>query len=223
VRQIAPVEDSPPLPLRVVVTADVALYRETLTRWLSRSPQVTVVGSASSLEETLELARTLQPTVIVVDMATRDAVGLVSGLRAGAPDAKLVAFAVTELEEEIVHCARAGLTGFVPRDASPDRLVSAVQSAARGELICSPRTAAALFERVGALSRREPGGLTPVPFSEREQQIGKLLAEGLANKEIAVRLRIEVATVKNHVRRILAKLRVANRSLAGEYFRASLR
>ena len=115
-----------------------------------------------------------------------------------------------------------GVTAFVPRDASSDRLVSAVQSAARGELLCSPKTAAVLFERVGALSRQGSGGpAPPVPFSERELQIGRLLAEGLVNKEIAVRLRIEVATVKNHVRRILAKLRVTNRGLAAEYFRAA--
>nr|WP_255651951.1 MULTISPECIES: LuxR C-terminal-related transcriptional regulator [unclassified Corallococcus] len=79
--------------------------------------------------------------------------------------------------------------------------------------------AAVLFERLGRLSRRQPESSESIPFSEREREIGTLLAEGLANKEIALRLRIEVATVKNHVHRLLTKLRVTSRAEAAAYFR----
>lgn len=215
--QVAPSQDS----VRVAVVTDVLLYREALTQWLSGVGSVDFVGQASSLDEAVVLVQTRQPSVVVVDMGSRDAVVLVRGLRAATPDVKLVAFAVTEREEELMVCAEAGVHGFVTREASSEQLISAVHSAAKGELLCSPRIAALLFECVGTLSRRRPElpAAVAVPFSEREREIGTLLAEGLANKEIAVRLRIEVATVKNHVHRILAKLRVTSRTEAAAYFR----
>jgi two-component system nitrate/nitrite response regulator NarL len=222
---IAPAHAAPaPASVRVAVVTDVLLYREALTQWLSSVDSMDFAGDASSLEEAVDLLQTRRPSVVVVDMGSRDSVALVRGLRAATPEVKLVAFAVTEREDELMVCAEAGVNGFVTREASSEQLVSAVQSAARGELLCSPRIAALLFECVGTLSRRRPEGpSTTVPFSEREREIGILLAEGLANKEIAVRLRIEVATVKNHVHGILTKLRVTNRTEAAAYFRMRLR
>jgi DNA-binding NarL/FixJ family response regulator len=210
-------------PLRVAVMADVALYRHALTTLIAGQGSAHLVGTAATLEQTVELARTQRPDVLVVDMASHGVLSVLEAVRAAAPEVKLVAFAVNEQEEDVMRCAEAGVAGFVTRGATPDRLLSVIESAMRGELLCSPRIAALLFHRVGSLARRRAAGLAPVPLTDRERQIAALLADGLCNKEIAVQLRIEVPTVKNHVHRILAKLRVTSRLEAAAQLRTQLR
>lgn len=209
--------------LGVAVMADVELYRHALTTLLSGETSVTLVGTAATLAQTVDLVLARRPDVLVVDMATHGVLGVLEAVRAAAPEVKLVAFAVDEREEDVIRCAEAGVAGFVTRSATPDRLLSVIESAARGELLCSPRTAALLFERVGSFARRRTAGQVPVPLTDRERQIGQLLSDGLCNKEIAVRLGIEVPTVKNHVHRILAKLRVSSRLDAAAHLRRQLR
>ncbi len=128
------------------------------------------------------------------------------------PNVKIVAIAVREIEHDIIACAEAGVTGYVPREASIADLIAAVMGAVQGELKCSPRIARSLFRRVSVLARA--GAVTSGDLrslTPREVQIARLIHQGMSNKEIALKLCIEVATVKNHVHNILEKLQVKNR------------
>ena len=206
----------PPLPNppRLLIVADVRLYREGIHASLSNLPQFNVIGAVSSAEAALRLAADTPPDIVVVDMATRNSLTVVRTIRNDLPDAHIVGFGVDEVEGEVLACAEAGLAGYVPSDASLDELVVRVESVHRGELLCTPRMAATFFRRLELRERGEAPQPQAVVLTAREREVLRLVDEGLSNKEIAVQLNIEVSTVKNHVHNVLDKLHVTSRMQA---------
>jgi DNA-binding NarL/FixJ family response regulator len=144
---------------------------------------------------------------------------VVLALRARADATRVVAFGVADEWEDVLACARAGAVGFVTRDSHISDLLAAVTSAYRGELICSPRMAARMFEHMNALLAGTAPGAENRELTLRELEIAELLQRGLSNKEIAHKLFIEQATVKNHVHNILSKLQVTRRGEAAARLR----
>jgi two-component system, NarL family, nitrate/nitrite response regulator NarL len=195
---------------RVFVVASVRLYREGLAAMLPRRDGITLVGTAESWAACADELRALKPDVVLIDMAVADGSNAIREIVTGTDGVKVVALAVPESERDVIAYAEAGVSGYVTREESLDDLVAAVESAARGQVTCSPRVAAALLRRVTALSNPSPGG-SASRLTRREAEIAALLDEGLSNKEIAQRLCIELATVKNHVHSILEKLDVHSR------------
>jgi DNA-binding NarL/FixJ family response regulator len=200
--------------ITLVIVSDVRLYREGIAAALAHRGRIAVLATASSVAEALDHMRSLHPDVVVVDMAMRDSLAGIRSLATRTPATKIVAFAVDELESEIASCAEAGVSGYVPCDASVDDLAVTIESVSREESPCSPRVAATLFRHIAALaSGGRPAGRSAA-LSHREQQTLALIRGGLSNKEIAQKLTIEVATVKNHVHSLLAKLGVTTRGEA---------
>jgi two-component system nitrate/nitrite response regulator NarL len=196
--------------IRVFVVAAVRLYRDGLAATLPRRDGIEIVGTAESWTEGAADALALKPDVVLLDMALADGSSAIWEIVHAAEGIKVIALAVPENEREVIAYAEAGVSGYVARDESLDDLVAAVESAARGQVTCSPRIAAALLRRVTALS--SPSPTTPgTRLTRRETEIAALLDEGLSNKEIAQRLCIELPTVKNHVHNILEKLEVRSR------------
>jgi DNA-binding NarL/FixJ family response regulator len=132
------------------------------------------------------------------------------GRMPGAPP--VVAIGLDDSDAEMLACAEAGAVGYVTREGTLEELVAVIQSAAKGELVCSPRVSGALARRVAALSAEVAPGSASRRLSRREREIAALIGDDLSNKEIASRLSIEVATVKNHVHNMLDKLNVHRRS-----------
>jgi DNA-binding NarL/FixJ family response regulator len=135
---------------------------------------------------------------------------------------KIVALGVPDGEDAILSFGEAGIAGCVPPDASIQDLVQAVERAVRGELQITPRIAGAMIRRLAlrAAAGDDSSGNT---LTARESEIVRLIDQGLSNKEIAVRLGIEVATVKNHVHNLLEKLRVHRRAEAAARLRRTIR
>jgi DNA-binding NarL/FixJ family response regulator len=127
------------------------------------------------------------------------------------PDVKIVALGVAEVEQVVMACAKAGVSGFVAPSGSVKDVVAAVHSAVRGELVCSPRMAAMLLNGVSALVARPLADVDNDTLTQREREIVLLMSDGLSNKQIARSLGIQNATVKNHVHSILSKFRVRRR------------
>ena len=127
------------------------------------------------------------------------------------PDVKVVAIAVSDVEQEVFACAEARVSGFVSRDGSMQDLLAAVHCAVRNELVCSPRIAALLFGRVATARSERIGDRFNGGLTRREHEIASQLVQGRSNKEIARQLRIQNATVKNHIHSILGKLEVRRR------------
>ena len=199
-------------PIRVVIVAHIRLYREGLAGALERSGRVKVVGTVAEGASAVSAVWELQPDMALVDMGIPSRAELVRGILEATPAVKVVGLAVPEAEKEVVACAETGVAGLVTRESTLEELIAAIESAARGELLCSPRTAGVLLRRVAALSASSRREAAAPSLTSREREIAELVARGLSNKEIAGELRIQVATVKNHVHRILEKLDARRRS-----------
>jgi DNA-binding NarL/FixJ family response regulator len=197
----------------LIVVADVRLHREGIVNSLSGRDAFDVVGAASSAEDALALVGSADSAILVLDMVTHDSHEIASTISARVPAVKTIAFAVGDSEREILACVDAGMAGYVSRDASIDDLVAAIESVIRGDLPVPPRIAATLFRRLGPIRKGEREAPSQT-LTARERQILLLIDEGLSNKEIAERLSIEVATVKNHVHSLLTKMHVNTRGQA---------
>jgi len=197
--------------IRVVIACDIRLYREGLSLHLARQEQLGVVGTAATRDETHRLARELTPDVLLLDMAMPGSLEIVHEVHDIAPGTRVLALTIPEAEGAVIACAEAGVAGFVTREATIADLIEAIHSAARGEACMSPRAAAALLRRVGALAAYRPASSPRGELTAREREIVELVALGLSNKAIAARLHVEIATVKNHVHNILDKLQVHRR------------
>lgn len=200
--------------IQVVIVGGIRLYRDGLAQYLGTQTGVDVVATASDREDGVRVVAELRPDVVVVDMAMPESLVAVREVIAIIPDVKIVALSVPDLERAVIACAEAGIAAYVSRDGRLDDLVLAIRGATRGEMVASPRMAGALLRRVAALAAERP----PLPeldgLTAREQEVVRLMGEGLSNKQIASRLSIEVATVKNHVHNILEKLKVGRRAEA---------
>jgi DNA-binding NarL/FixJ family response regulator len=198
--------------IRIVIACDIRLYREGLSLHLVRQDQLDVVGTAATREETHRLARDLRPDVLLLDMAMPGSLEIVHEVHDIAPETRVLALTIPEADGAVIACAEAGVAGFVTREATIGDLVEAICCAARGEACMSPRAAATLLRRVGALAADRPSATPPRgELTAREREIVELVALGLSNKAIAARLHVELATVKNHVHNILDKLQVRRR------------
>jgi two-component system, NarL family, nitrate/nitrite response regulator NarL len=206
---------------RILILSDVKLYREGLAWSLSQRPEVIVVATCTPNMAALEQVAGSSPTTVLLDFATPGALNIPKELNRLWQGIKVIAFAVSEVEHELIACAEAGIQGFVTRDGSVDDLVTSILSAQRGEVFCSPRLTALLFKRVAALfdaAQEPPAGAT---LTRREREIAELVDAGLSNKEIARSLKIGSATVKNHVHSILEKLHVTRRGEAAARLRGA--
>ena len=198
----------------VLIVADIRLHRDGLAETLQGQEAIDVLGTAAGVDDALARARSLSPDVILVDMLMGGRVQTVSALAQEVPDARILALAMSEAEEEVIACVEAGAAGCVTREASLEQVVSAVQGIVHGDAPCSPRASAALFKRVRVLAAEtRPEGLEE-RLTPREREIVRLIDAGSSNKQIAEVLCIETATVKNHVHSILEKLHVSRRGEA---------
>lgn len=203
------VATTPPRP-RILIVSSVRLYREGVLLSLAQTQEIEILGAADPSEAFLRISD-LRPDVVLLDCSLDDSLSLPRRLREIAPTVKMVAFAISGVDQDVIACAEAGIAAFVARDGSTEDLVSAVHQSMRGELSCSPRLTALLVGRVAALAagRALPGaGGT---LTQREREIVPLVEQGLSNKEIARKLCIGTATTKNHVHNILEKLQVRRR------------
>jgi DNA-binding NarL/FixJ family response regulator len=204
--------------VRVLIVAEVRLHREGMAAVLGRRPGVEVLATADPIDA-LEVARTSRPDVILVDVTMPSSSPAIRAISATLPHAKLLALGVVESRYEAVAHAEAGITACVSREASADHLVDTIHRAACDELVPPSAIGTALAQRAATVLGQDPeepeGRLTL-----RELEIVALIDQGLSNKEIARRLCIELATVKNHVHHILEKLRVHRRGEAAARIRA---
>ncbi len=210
--------------IRVLLVCDVRLFRDGLVRALSDTSKIRVVAATASRAEAEDALLRLKPDVMLLDMSVAHCIDIGRSVHSLAPNVGMVAFAAASTEAEQLACVEAGITGFVPREAGLKELVGAIVSVVRGETFCSPQVVASTFRRLAdlaATARLADAGTKEV--SARERQVIELIDRGLSNKEIAQRLSIGTATVKNHVHNILEKLQVARRGEVGARVRESTR
>jgi len=201
--------------IRVLLIEDNRVVRDGLAALLDAQPDFKIVAAAEEPDAALRQVRETKPHVVLVDAAlgNHDSRSVVKSVRKAAPEARVVVVDPPPTEEDVVEFVQAGATGFVVKDATIDDLVTTVRSAAAGaDVVPTPLTGVLLsYIAKRTVGRRAPAVSDDVRMSRREREVIELIAEGLSNKEIAVRLHIATDTVKSHVHNILEKLSLHNR------------
>ncbi|MEV4202926.1 response regulator [Micromonospora globbae] len=202
-------------PTRTLIVDDEWMVRAMLRTILEAAPDITVVGEASDGAEAVELARTLRPDVVLMDIRMPRTDGLTATGRIARLDRPPYVVVLTTFDlDEYVHTAlRNGAVGFLLKDASADDMLAAVRSAARGDAMISPRVTRRLIRTFAEPTpdRRGDAERRLAVLTDKEREVLVTIGRGMSNSEIAATLYMSEATAKTHVSRILAKLDLANR------------
>ena len=201
---------------RVLIADDQTLFRAGLARLLNEDSRVEVVGQAIDGQDAVKQAAKLKPDVVLMDlkMPGVDGIEATRQITEADPNIKILILTTFETDSNVIQALKAGASGYVLKDASADAITSSVVAVMSGERVM----ASAVANRVLAMLT---GTTTPKEFydglTNREIEILKLLANGMANKQIAYRLKISEKTVRNHVSNTYEKLGIYDRSQAVLY------
>jgi DNA-binding NarL/FixJ family response regulator len=171
-----------------------------------------LAGEASSGEEAITLARTARPNVMLLDirMPGRDGVEVIAPILEASPQTRVVMLTTFGIEDYIFASLRAGASGFLLKDATPEQLLAGIRAVASGEMLLAPDVTRRIIENfMTGAPRLEDGPLAAL--TERERDVLSEVAAGRSNAEIGAALFISEGTVKTHVSRVLAKLQLRDR------------
>jgi DNA-binding NarL/FixJ family response regulator len=204
--------------IRVLVADDHQVVRTGFAALLDTQPDFTVVGTASDGAEAVRLCRLACPDVVLMDirMPGMDGIEATRQLASGPAGPRVLILTTFDLDEYVYDALRAGASGFLLKDVTAERLFEAVRVIAGGEALLAPTVTRRLiseFSRLRDTPDAQPA-VTLAALTARETQVLRLLAEGLSNPEIAVRLVVTEETVKTHVSRVLGKLGLRDRTQA---------
>jgi DNA-binding NarL/FixJ family response regulator len=198
--------------IRVLVADDQSMVRAGFRMLLADEDDIEVVAEASNGLEAVDKAGRYKPSVILMDIRMPELDGLSATERILAADvgARVLILTTFDHDEYVYEALRIGASGFVLKDDPPEQLIGAIRTIAEGDALLSPSITKRVIEQFGRIPRAEP----PSELAElttREQEILRLIAQGLSNAEIANELVISETTVKTHVTHILQKLNLRDR------------
>ena len=198
--------------IRVLVADDQSMVRAGFRMLLAGEEDIEVVAEASNGLEAVDKAARFHPSVILMDIRMPELDGLQATKRILAADngARILILTTFDLDEYVFEALKAGASGFVLKDDSPEQLIAAIRTVARGEALLSPMITKRVIEKFVRISPPTP----PKEFeelSERERDVFRMMARGLSNAEIGTELYISETTVKTHVTHILQKLNLRDR------------
>jgi NarL family two-component system response regulator LiaR len=203
-------------PIRILIADDHPLVRQGLDVVLSGQADMELVASASNGDEAIRLARETKPDIIIMDLV----MPIISGITAikeinqTYPSARILVLTSFPDDNNVFTAIKEGAMGFLLKDSPPEQLVEAIRTVQRGESALHPTIARKLIQELKSPPELPPA---PEPLTPRELEVLHCLAQGLSNREIAAELSVSFRTVTTHVRNILDKLHLANRTQAALY------
>ena len=195
--------------IRILIADDHFVVRQGLAALLVPRNGMEVVGEAATGREAVDLARTLQPDVILMDMIMPEMDGpeAITLIKQENPKARILVLTSFGESKQVSAAVQAGALGYLLKDSSPDDLLHAIHSVYRGNLVLPQDLALKLMQP-------QPAAAALDQLTERETDVLRLLAQGQSNREIAANLHISATTVRSHMSSILMKLGVSNRTQA---------
>jgi DNA-binding NarL/FixJ family response regulator len=211
--------------IRVIVVDEQPLFRQGICSTLEQMGDCEIIGTSTNEEEILELSRTGNPDVALIDagLTTADPLEIARQMRHFAPQMAIMILTPSVDEERLFQSIKVGASAYYTRNITPEELKDAVRRVSHGEylinddVLSKPQLASRVLKSFRELSVEEeepPGKDTYSPLSSREVEILDYIARGNSNKEIAKSLKISDQTVKNHITSILKKLSVNDRTAA---------
>ncbi|MHC4909501.1 MAG: response regulator [Planctomycetota bacterium] len=199
--------------MRIVLVDDQPLVRNGIASLL-RSRGHDVVGEAGDGQEAIEVVRRTAPDLVLMDlrMPVLDGLSATRLLRTEHPDLKIVVLTVSDDERDLVEAVKSGAYGYLLKDLEAEQFFEAIDAVAHGESVIPAQLARHLWTEFGRIATREPAAAEADSLTEREWEVLRLVAAGHTNREIANRLVITENTVKFHMRGILDKLHLRNRT-----------
>jgi DNA-binding NarL/FixJ family response regulator len=198
--------------IRVLVADDQSMVRAGFRMLLAGEEDIEVVAEASNGLEAVNKTARFHPGVVLMDIRMPELDGLQATRRILAADkaARILILTTFDLDEYVYEALRAGASGFVLKDDSPEQLIAAIRTVAGGDALLSPTITKRVIQRFARLPRPAPPKELD-DLSERELEVFRLIARGLSNGEIAQELYISETTVKTHITHILQKLNLRDR------------
>jgi DNA-binding NarL/FixJ family response regulator len=199
--------------IKILIADDHHVVRRGLVFFLKTQEQIEVVGEAGNGKEAVELARILNPDLILMDliMPEMDGIQATRMIKAEKPEIKILMLTSFADQEHVIPAIEAGASGYQLKDIQPDELVASIRKIMNGEDQLHPRATSLVLKHLSS-NRRERKPLDEL--TKREMEVLKEIASGKSNKEIATSLFITEKTVKTHVSNVLAKLELADRTQA---------
>ena len=211
--------------MRVMLVDDHALVRSAVRQAID-ARDVEFVGEAATAEDAFALALAVRPDVMLldIDLPGMNGIQMLEELAPRLPETKIVMLTVSNSERDMIEALSRGAAGYLTKDLSPEALLRSLRGAQHGELAMSRRFAARAMQHFVEAARKGRGGQAGAVegLSPRENDVLRMLADGLTDKEIAAALVISPRTVETHVSNVLHKLNVRKRAEAAQRYRESL-
>lgn len=201
--------------IRVIICDDQEVVCEGLRAILSTAPEIEVVGIANDGLEAVDLVQRLNPDVALMDLKMPNMTGIQATrlIHLQSPKTRVLVLTTYDLDDWVYEAVQAGAAGYLLKDTPREALIAAIQGTAAGKTFVDPSVAGKLFAMVNHHPSPARGELTRM-LSERELDVLRLLARGMNNPEIAIKLSLSEGTVRNYVSSILTKLDVTDRTQA---------
>jgi DNA-binding NarL/FixJ family response regulator len=207
--------------IRLLLIEDNRILRDGIVAMLKGNRDIKVVAATGSGKSRILKIHESKPNVILLNLGLRsqNSLHVVEIIKTEFPHARVIVMDLAPAQGDILHFIKAGVSGFILRDASPDDFLSTIRSVAEGREILPPKIDESLFTKIveRAIGEEEPNLTTAVRMTKRENEVIEFISEGLTNKEIARKLHIAAYTVKSHVHNIMEKLALHTRLEVANY------
>ena len=199
-------------PIRLAIVDDHPLLREGVARSLAETGTFEVCGQGASADDAVRLAAEAEPDILLLDISMPGGgLNAVAAIRERQPDLKIVILTVSEANDDVTAALNAGVQGYVLKGVGSKMLAEILVSVSQGENYVSPTLAARMLASLRELNARPIADSPLSRLTPRERRILEFVANGLSNKEVAIRLDLQEKTIKHQMTRIMAKLNVRNR------------